>query len=571
MNQMSFNKFKLAAYLFITVILTLGLSISSQSLLADWQAPTGNPPTNNTAEPLDVSVIGQAKQGGLILNTSGGTNGLIVSSGRVGIGTTTPLVKLEVNGEARIGSSGVVCNGLTQGTLRYNSTEERIEICQDNEWKYYKAYSTGKCSSEATGVWDDTGDPNMIGCYGSKTWNHASELCNIGWHVCSVPEYQAKNNLCSGPAPGHFWLSTSCSTVTHTNDPTTPNRAYYVVGNLNSCGGDIDGYNCSWDPDDHTIGATPDYLIHPISAMCCRDGAVNIADWYQGTNPSDAYRDVGNIGIGTNNPETLLDIRKASAGTFQVSIVGNVIGLHGGGDLQDIKFYRDNFTDPGYVGNPAASAIMTLKGSGNIGVGTVNPTARLHIYGTSNSNDSFLQLNNGGDTTVRLGQDTASTGHNEGKLQLSDNGTLRTVIRAAGDSYIQGGNVGIGNTNPTQKLDVSGNTRIDGNLTVTGTITGSMAGSCVETCSTAYPTAWADQYRKGPNTICSYSGRLFACKTTAAYRMDNYYVSGTNYWDIYCNLAGNCWVRNHPSGSWNNASIVGYCNRCSGIEQAETP
>jgi len=39
---------------------------------------------------LNIGSTGQSKAGGLILNTGGAATGLIVQSGNVGIGTTTP-------------------------------------------------------------------------------------------------------------------------------------------------------------------------------------------------------------------------------------------------------------------------------------------------------------------------------------------------------------------------------------------------------------------------------------------------------------------------------------------------
>jgi len=65
---------------------------------AAWQGPTATPPNANADAPLNVSAIGQSKAGGLILNTGGALNGLIVSLGRVGIGVSSPTVTLDVNG-----------------------------------------------------------------------------------------------------------------------------------------------------------------------------------------------------------------------------------------------------------------------------------------------------------------------------------------------------------------------------------------------------------------------------------------------------------------------------------------
>ncbi|MFH1822776.1 MAG: hypothetical protein ABH830_03690, partial [Patescibacteria group bacterium] len=87
----------------ILIFLTLGLSISLQSLLADWTAPVADPPTCASGDPgcdapLNVSNTAQQKAGTLILNTGGSENGLIVENGKVGVGTTNPDTLLHVKG-----------------------------------------------------------------------------------------------------------------------------------------------------------------------------------------------------------------------------------------------------------------------------------------------------------------------------------------------------------------------------------------------------------------------------------------------------------------------------------------
>ena len=104
------NKLKFAGYLTISIILTLGLSISMQSLLAAWTAPTQNPPGGNPDKPIDESAVGQTKLGNLSVGGNfyvgdGGTNDVLFvdnANGKVGIGTTTPGYNLDVLGSARI-------------------------------------------------------------------------------------------------------------------------------------------------------------------------------------------------------------------------------------------------------------------------------------------------------------------------------------------------------------------------------------------------------------------------------------------------------------------------------------
>lgn len=74
------------------------LVITPAIALAAWSDPTGTPPANNAYEPLNVSGSAQSKSGGLLLNTSGAANGLIVQYGNTGIGVVSPAYKLDVNG-----------------------------------------------------------------------------------------------------------------------------------------------------------------------------------------------------------------------------------------------------------------------------------------------------------------------------------------------------------------------------------------------------------------------------------------------------------------------------------------
>lgn len=76
----------------LAVLLTLGLSVSFQSLLAVYQAPAGTPPTCVTGnsgcdQPLNSSFMTGEKSGPLLINKDGiNPWGLIVEDGKVGIG-----------------------------------------------------------------------------------------------------------------------------------------------------------------------------------------------------------------------------------------------------------------------------------------------------------------------------------------------------------------------------------------------------------------------------------------------------------------------------------------------------
>ena len=54
------------------------------------------------------------------LDLSSGVSGNAIFNDNVGIGTSNPQVKLDVNGEVRIGNTGVACTLNIEGSERYN-------------------------------------------------------------------------------------------------------------------------------------------------------------------------------------------------------------------------------------------------------------------------------------------------------------------------------------------------------------------------------------------------------------------------------------------------------------------
>lgn len=104
------KSFKISTLFFAAIFLTLGLSISGQSLLAAWVAPLANPSTCLTGNPgcdapINTGPAFQTTNGALwIVNSPYPVNpyGLIVEQGNVGIGVMNPGAKLEVSGQIKI-------------------------------------------------------------------------------------------------------------------------------------------------------------------------------------------------------------------------------------------------------------------------------------------------------------------------------------------------------------------------------------------------------------------------------------------------------------------------------------
>jgi|GEM_PF-6696349 len=58
----------------------------------------------------------------------------ILSGGNVGIGTTSPVAKLDVAGEIKLGNTSSACDSTKEGQQRYNSTSKVMEFCDGVEW-----------------------------------------------------------------------------------------------------------------------------------------------------------------------------------------------------------------------------------------------------------------------------------------------------------------------------------------------------------------------------------------------------------------------------------------------------
>ncbi|AXT53705.1 hypothetical protein D1818_23820 [Aquimarina sp. BL5] len=100
------------------------------------------------------------------------------------------------------------------------------------------------------------------------------------------------------------------------------------------------------------------------------------------------------------------------------------------------------------------SDILTLTSNGNVGIGTTSPTKKLDVNG-SIAGQSFINVQKGGSYVISLNGNEHGyiTGRNssfENKFQIASNG----------NTYFNGGNVGIGTTNPDAKLQVEGQAKV---------------------------------------------------------------------------------------------------------------
>ncbi|MCG8410263.1 MAG: hypothetical protein MI739_03155 [Bacteroidales bacterium] len=158
---------------------------------------------------------------------------------------------------------------------------------------------------------------------------------------------------------------------------------------------------------------------------------------------------VGKVGIGTNSPETKLEVKDGSIYTHG-SLTGQgrvVMQLDGANQYEFYPQEKGLFL----YDRTANLYKFSVLNNGNVGIGTTNPTSVLEVYKSSNDLWTTAIKNNGGESKGLLVKNGHYANKNAVIMQLEDwDGNVRMKVLATG-------NVGIGTTNPgNYKLAVEG-------------------------------------------------------------------------------------------------------------------
>jgi hypothetical protein len=158
----------------------------------------------------------------------------------------------------------------------------------------------------------------------------------------------------------------------------------------------------------------------------------------------------GNVGIGTSSPasdarltlsspntESYVMLARSNSGVFDVAIGNNggSIAFKGGADSGTVA---------------GLSEFARIDSSGNLGVGTTSPAAKLQISSSSGGDTSGLRITRtdagGGDW--RIWSTATANGEGGGKLIFGTGSNYMTLDGS--------GNLGVGTTSPADTLDVKG-------------------------------------------------------------------------------------------------------------------
>ena len=363
------------------------------------------------------------------------------SSGKVGIGTTSPIGTLNVNGNDTwfTGTSGITSNA------------NGLDIGGGNNLSFIYARGDALTAGNTLKFLINSG--NITFNTGNGGTTEVMRILNNGNVGIGTTSPVAKLDVAGTSRFGvatnqHVWLESTGSgdygsQVYLTNDLGTSQGAVKL-------GSAYTGFGTSGNPNfaisrsttNQVYGADPSILTYTPSLVI------------DGSN--------GNVGIGTTNPGTLLDVTGSSADRVRVRINNTAtVGSRStalmftdaglpweiGTDLEQTGVHSF------YIHN-GSNTLMYFGANGNVGIGTTSPGTTLDSFGYIRTLDNIA--NNYPPTGAGL--EIGATG-GRGYIQAYNRtGNYYELLTLNGILHINGtsGNVGIGTTSPGQKLSVVG-------------------------------------------------------------------------------------------------------------------
>ena len=432
-------------------------------------------------------------------NSTTYNNNLVLDRGNVGIGTTAPAEKLDVNGKIAINGVQTIYNAdaldSIEGSLfignggsnqPIRSTSVGINALLNATGQSNTAMGYQSLKTTTTGGYNSAFGRDTLYSNTTGSNNTAISFYSLYSNTTGSANIALGDSSLYSNKTGSYGVAIGVESQRYANDTTTP-----------------------WTNSNTSIG----YQALRGSATAANNtGTANTAIGYQSLINNSSGGNNSTLGVGalyanTSGSHNLAIGRDALAqnttGNYNVAL-GNYAGSYTSiGNNQTsssstyIGYYAKALADAGTneivigynaIGNGSNSATLgndsitktILKG--NVGIGTTSPTQKLTINNgnalisnwgsaqdlTTDTYEKGLTITGG---NMRLILDTSSVSNGGAYIQVRHKDTAYPTNTYPLSLQPVGGNVGIGTTAPSKKLDVIGNGSFSTNLSVGGTLT----------------------------------------------------------------------------------------------------
>jgi endosialidase-like protein len=324
-----------------------------------------------TADSINA-ILWNRNNGFFSLGTNNTEKMRITADGKVGIGTTTPQNKLDVEGTLAVGAS---YSGTDTAPSNGMIIEGDVGIGTNDPWS--KLHVKGE-------ILVDTPSSGN-GVHVENAWGHGFHVYDAGTHGFNV--YQADDNgLNVGDVGGH--------------------GVYVFEADL--CGIDAIGFQGN-----HLRSHNSGYYglrVHSLG-----DSAEALGLYVDGvTHVTGESHFMSDVGIGTSNPQGLLDVHSGASETSALFVRSSPSVVHQGGLLHHqtgtyawqqatdntsnssfggLVFHYVNRTAPN---TKVTSDVLVLRANGRVGIGVNDPVRELDVNGTAR----LRSMSTGTGTTV---------------------------------------------------------------------------------------------------------------------------------------------------------------------------
>lgn len=445
--------------LFILCFLFISISFNFSQTASYTKVTYLSTVTGGTGEYIqNLHSINTSLGYGLTFFTGGTTSpkmSILGSTGNVGIGTTSPALRLDVRGDgSKIG-------------LANSAAWDHLYMFHDGATAFFRA------GGAESGLAFQVNGGGSTASYDGQTYTEAMRLLgngnvgigttspgyklsvagnghsfNVNPHPSGIdlystgnfaPHYQTDFTVYKGvpgSGSGKFTINTDGNVGIGT---TTPGTKLEVAGQVKITGG------------------------APGVGKVLTSDANGLASWVANTssqwstNGTNVYYNGGKIGIGTTTPEIKLDVRGdgSKIGLALNNTTDHLYLFHdittaylrAGGANNGLAFQVNGGGLSSYDGG-SYPEVMRLLSNGNVGIGTTAPVAKLDLIGQ-------IKISDGSQSAGRV-----LTSDADGLATWAD--PTNQWITDGSNIYYASGNVGIGTGAPTESLEVAGAVRSTG-------------------------------------------------------------------------------------------------------------